>query len=141
MFCACASADMQSAKSMAPSKIANLRIRNAGLKLISKESIQPRPMVVPLNPQFGIRNPKSLDHPIRPRQHVGWNRQADLLGGFQIDDEFKLRRLLHWQLGSLSSLENFIDVIGDAPVAVRELCSVVQQPTGIYRFSVDVHRR
>ena len=36
----------------------------------------------------------SLDHLIRSRQHVRRNRQADLLGGFQIDDELKLRRLL-----------------------------------------------
>ena len=31
---------------------------------------------------------------IRPRQHVRRNRQADLLGGFEIDDELKLLRLL-----------------------------------------------
>ena len=31
---------------------------------------------------------------IRPRQHVGRNRQADLLRRFQIDDELELRRLL-----------------------------------------------
>ena len=24
----------------------------------------------------------SLDHPVRSRQQIGWNRQADLLGGF-----------------------------------------------------------
>ena len=28
----------------------------------------------------------SPNHFIRPRQHVGWDRQADLLGGFKIDD-------------------------------------------------------
>ena len=33
---------------------------------------------------------------IRPYQHVRWNRQADLLGGFQIDDELELFRLLDW---------------------------------------------
>jgi hypothetical protein len=32
----------------------------------------------------------SFDHPIGPRQHVGRNRQTDLLGGFKIDDEFEL---------------------------------------------------
>src|SRR5437867_901023 len=78
----CALADEQSAKSRAPSKIANLRLRNADLKLISKESIKPRSMVVPLNPQFEIRNPKSFDHFIRSRQHLLRNREADLLSCF-----------------------------------------------------------
>jgi hypothetical protein len=36
-----------------------------------------------------------LDHFIRPHQHVGRNRQADLLGGYQVDDEFELRGLLY----------------------------------------------
>jgi hypothetical protein len=44
-----------------------------------------------------------LDHLIRPRQHVGRNRQADLLGRFQIDDELELCRLLHRQVGGLGS--------------------------------------
>jgi hypothetical protein len=35
-----------------------------------------------------------FDHPIGPRQHVRRNRQADLFGRFQIDDQLKLFRLL-----------------------------------------------
>jgi hypothetical protein len=31
-----------------------------------------------------------LDHLVRPRQHVGRNRQANLLGSFEIDDEIDL---------------------------------------------------
>jgi len=42
------------------------------------------------------------DHSIRPRQHIRRNCQADLLGGFQIDYEFKLLRLLEGELGRLS---------------------------------------
>jgi len=44
-----------------------------------------------------------LDHPIRPHQHVGRNRQADLLGGFEVDSEFKFHRLLHRNVSGLSS--------------------------------------
>jgi hypothetical protein len=36
----------------------------------------------------------SLDHLVRPDQHVWWNRQANLLGCFQINDQLKLLRLL-----------------------------------------------
>jgi hypothetical protein len=60
----------------------------------------------------------SLDNLIRSRQHVGWNRQADLLGRLEIDHQLKLRGLLHWQIARLGSFENFIYVDSDAPVAV-----------------------
>ena len=46
----------------------------------------------------------SLDHLVRPRQHVRRNRQADLLGGFQIDHELELRRLFHWESAGLAPL-------------------------------------
>jgi hypothetical protein len=38
-------------------------------------------------------NLKSFDDFIRARQHVRRDRQADLLGRFQIDDELELLRL------------------------------------------------
>ena len=57
-----------------------------------------------------------LDHLIRPRQHVGWNRQADLLGGFEIDHELELRRLLHRQIGRFGTLQNLVHIRSGAPV-------------------------
>ena len=44
------------------------------------------------------------NHPIRPRQHVWRDRQADLLGGFKIYDELKLGRLLDGNVGGLGAL-------------------------------------
>jgi hypothetical protein len=41
---------------------------------------------------------------IRSRQHVGRNRQTDLFGGFEIDHELKLRRLLHGEVGWLGPI-------------------------------------
>jgi hypothetical protein len=40
---------------------------------------------------------------VRSRQDVRGNRQADLLGSLQIDDELKLHRLLHRQIGGFDS--------------------------------------
>ena len=37
----------------------------------------------------------SLDHPIRSEQHRLRNRQVERFRGLQIDDKFKLRRLLN----------------------------------------------
>src|SRR5688572_1651298 len=78
---------------------------------------------------------------IRPRQHVWRNRQADLLGGFEIDHQFKFRRLLHRQLSRLGSLEYFVHVGGGAPMAGRGVRSVVHKPTSIHGLTVAVHRR
>jgi hypothetical protein len=51
----------------------------------------------------------SPDHSISPRQHIGWNGQSNLLGGFEIDDQLELRRLLDRQIGRLGALQDFID--------------------------------
>jgi hypothetical protein len=47
---------------------------------------------------------------IRPRQYTRRNRQADLLGGFQIDNELELLRLLNWQIGGPRTLQDFVDI-------------------------------
>jgi len=77
---------------------------------------------------------------IRSRQHVLRNRQSDLLRRLQIYHQLKLCRLLDWQIGAWHS-SGFVHVIGDAPVAVREVRPVEHEPAGIYKFSVAVHRR
>src|SRR6266498_2998510 len=51
-----------------------------------------------------------LDHLVRSRQNVGRNREADLLGGLQVDDELELRRLLHRQIGGLGSLQYLVHI-------------------------------
>src|SRR4030095_10229484 len=43
------------------------------------------------------------NHSIRSRQYVRRNRQGDLLGSFQIDDELKILRLLDGKIGGLST--------------------------------------
>ena len=49
------------------------------------------------------------------RQHLRRNRQADLLGGFQIDDQLELRRLLDGQIGGLGAFQNLVDEVSGAP--------------------------
>ena len=46
-------------------------------------------------------DPMLLNDSVGPRQHLRRNRHADLLCGFQIDDELKLRRLLDRQVSGL----------------------------------------
>ena len=55
---------------------------------------------------------------IRSRQHVRRNREADLLGGFEIDHELELYRLLHRKISRLGSFEDLIHVRSGAAVCV-----------------------
>ena len=64
---------------------------------------------------------------VRPPQHVRRNREADLLGSFQIDDELELRRSLDRQIGWLSAFEDFVDEISDALVVFSLVVSVGHQ--------------
>ena len=57
-----------------------------------------------------------FDDLIRPRQHLGRNRQADLLGGLEVDDELELRRLLDRQVSGLCTLQDLVHVDRSAPV-------------------------
>src|SRR5690242_11421663 len=47
---------------------------------------------------------RSLDHPIRSRQNIRWNDEADLLGGFQVDDELELGRPFYGNVSRLCPL-------------------------------------
>ena len=63
----------------------------------------------------------SLDHLIRSRQHVRWDRYADLLCRFQIDDEFELRRLLNGNLGRLGPLQDFVHIRSSAAKIIGDV--------------------
>jgi hypothetical protein len=67
----------------------------------------------------------SSDHLIRSHQHVGRDRDANLLSGLEIDDQLELRRLLHGQIGRLRALQEYVDVCSSAPPQVNEIRSVV----------------
>ena len=54
----------------------------------------------------------SFDHLIRPLQHAHWNRQADLLRCFQVDDKLELPRLLHRQISRVSAFQYLVHVLG-----------------------------
>jgi hypothetical protein len=54
------------------------------------------------------------DHAIRARQNVRWNRRTDLLGGFEIYDQFELCGLFHGKISRLWAVKNFVDVPGSA---------------------------
>jgi hypothetical protein len=49
-----------------------------------------------------------LDHVVRPSQDRRWDRQAEGLGGFEVDDELESCGLLDGQVGRLCALEDVL---------------------------------
>src|SRR5215471_4469819 len=81
----------------------------------------------------------SFDHLIRLRHHIRWDREADLLSCLQIDDELKLRRLLHGQITWVCPFENFANVSGGASVQVRYIRAIRHEAARLWPFSVSIH--
>jgi len=54
--------------------------------------------------------------PIRSLEHADWNCQSDLFCRLKVNDEFKLRRLLHRQINRFGTLQDLVDVNRRAPV-------------------------
>ena len=55
------------------------------------------------NPKSKIENPKLFDDLVCPRQHIGRDREADLLGSLEIDHQLELCRLLDGKVGGLGT--------------------------------------
>ena len=70
----------------------------------------------------------SLDHLVRPDQHRLRNRQAQSLGGLEVDYQFELRRLLDGEVGGLGALEDLVDVGCDPAVRSRKLGPYAMRP-------------
>src|SRR5215470_12874039 len=82
-----------------------------------------------------------LDHLICEEEQ-GWrHRDSQRLGGLEVDDELKLHGLLHRQIGGLSTLENFVHVVGDAPPALYVAHIVGHQPSRPRNTRITKHRR
>ena len=55
-----------------------------------------------------LHHSMSSDYLVRPREHVRRNRQADLLGRLQINDELELRRLFHRKISGFGAFNIFV---------------------------------
>src|SRR5713226_9851528 len=61
----------------------------------------------------------SFDDFVRPHQHVRRNCQADLLRGFEVDDQLELDRLLDRKIGGFPAFQALVDISSGAPVHIR----------------------
>jgi hypothetical protein len=88
-----------------------------------------------------VKNLNSPDDLIRSRQHIRRNRQSDLFGCLEVDDQLKLRRLLHRQISRLGTLQDFVHVNTRAPKLVSGVRPVEHEAAEIDILLVRVNGR
>ena len=66
--------------------------------------------------QPGTCGGRSLDQFIRPPQQRRRDREAEGLGGLEVDDQLELRRLFDGEVGGPRALQDFVDVDCGAPI-------------------------
>ena len=64
---------------------------------------------------------RSFDDLIRPQHQRRRDREAECLGGLQIDDEVELTGLLDWKITGLCAFDDLVHVVSHASHDVREL--------------------
>src|SRR6266496_1713382 len=82
----------------------------------------------------------SLNHLVRPRQHVRRNREPDLLSRLEVDDEFELRRLLHGEIGGLCAFQDLVNVNSCASPQIGEVCSIRHKAASLHPKTLRMHR-
>src|SRR5262245_59542010 len=82
-----------------------------------------------------------LDHLIRPRQQGGRDRQAEGLGGFEVDDEFELCWLLDGKIGGLGPLQDLVHIASGAAEQIGQAWPVRHKSTILHGLSVRIARR
>jgi hypothetical protein len=80
-----------------------------------------------------------FDHVIRTLQQPDRQRKADLFCRLKANDEFKLRRLLYWQISRLRSLEDLVDVVGGFAVQVFVVRPVEHEPALVNKLLLEVN--
>src|SRR5512147_2052445 len=83
----------------------------------------------------------SPNHTIRPRQHPLWNRESDLLGGFQIDDQFERLRLLHGEIARIGAFQYFVHKRSRAPEIINKARTVGHKPSAFHPLCCVINRR
>ena len=83
---------------------------------------------------FAWRLP-SFDHLIGSGEQRGRDREADGLGGLEIDDQFESSGLRDRQVGGFRSLEDFPRINAGLPICIGLTASVADQAAGFYEFA------
>src|SRR5206468_12008944 len=80
-----------------------------------------------------------LDHLIRPLKHADWNRQTNLFCRLKVDDEFKLRCLLHRQISRFGTFQDLVHVNSRAPIEINVVCSIGHESALVDKLLLKVN--
>ena len=81
------------------------------------------------------------NYPISPRQQIRRDRQANLLGGFQIDQQLEFHRLLDRQVGRLGTLQDLIHVGRRATPHIFKVRAVRREATVVNKALTKIDCR
>src|SRR5260370_851589 len=76
----------------------------------------------------------SLDHLIRPLQERLGDRQAEGLGGLEVDDQLELGRLFDGKIAGLGSFEDLVHVGRGTPELVRNVRPIGHEAPGLRKL-------
>src|SRR5437870_4324574 len=82
-----------------------------------------------------------FDHLIRPQKHRLRDFHAERLGGLHVDDQLKLGRLLHWEIGGLGAFEDLVDVRRRVPPILHDARTVLHKTAFLRKAGLGRHRR
>src|SRR6516162_6686559 len=83
----------------------------------------------------------SFNHLVGAQQERLRDRQAERLGGGQVDDEIELGGLLDRDVTRLRSAQNLVNIISGAPELLRKAWPIGHETSPFNVFTSAVHRR
>src|SRR6266487_915600 len=84
---------------------------------------------------------RSLNHLVRTQQQRLRDREAECLGGLEVDHELELGRLFDWQVTGFCALEDLVDVLRTAARQISKMCAVREEAARIHEFAEPIHCR
>ena len=82
-----------------------------------------------------------LDNLISTLEHADWNREIDLFCRLKVNDEFKLRCLLHRQIRRFGTFQYLVNLNSRAPIEVGEARPVGHEAALIDKLFRGVNSR
>src|SRR5262249_49364878 len=82
-----------------------------------------------------------FNHLVGECEYLGWNIKAERPGGFEIDHQLKLSRLLDRQVSRPLALEDPASVDANQAVNFRVIVSVADRAAGLDHLAQWIHRR